>query len=424
MSILIKHGRVLNPADNTDEILDIFVADGKIKQIQKNIDKTKLLCEQIIDAKDCYVMPGLIDLHVHLRDPGLTYKEDLKTGSQAAAKGGFTTIVAMANTKPVIDNAEKWTTFMARAQKESPIQVIQAVSLTKDMAGEEPVDFDALQKAGVTILSEDGKTVMNAEVFRQALQEAQKHNFLVLDHCEDAFMKGNGVFNAGETAAKLGVPGISNAVEDVIIARDLLIAKETKTRLHICHCSTADSVRLIALAKSEGLNITAEVCPHHFILTDKDIKEQDSNYKMAPPLRSQKDVNALIQGLQDGTIDAIVSDHAPHAAKEKTTNVAHAAFGIVGLETMVPLTISKLVKTGLLTPLQMAEKMSYNPAKILGIEKGNLSIGKDADITIIHPETKYVIDKNTFVSKGRNTPFDGMHVSGAVKATIYQGKVV
>jgi dihydroorotase len=448
MHIIIKNGRVLNPASSTDEILDILTTNGKVALIEKNIDESKYPNYQLIDATGCFVTPGLIDLHVHLRDPGLTYKEDMESGSKAAAKGGFTTIVAMANTAPVVDNVDRFQSVQTLAKEKSPIQVIQVASLTKEMKGEELVPIKELKEAGILALSEDGKTVMNAQLFRQGLIEAQEHDLVVLGHCEDENMKGAGVYNQGEASDRLHLPGISNSVEDVIVARDIVIAKEVGAKLHICHCSTKGSVELVRIAKEKeddmiikedngritinnfyiptqkNVNITAEVCPHHFILTDKDIKADDSNYKMAPPLRSEEDRLALIQGLQDGTIDVIASDHAPHTEEEKGCDVARAAFGIVGLETMVPLTYTHLVKTGFLSPLEMVAKMSYNPAKILGIHKGDLQVGRDADITIIDPAKEYSIDKETFVSKGRNTPFHGYHVWGKVRATIYQGKIV
>lgn len=429
MKILIKDGRVLDPATNTDEIMDILTVDDKIaargneiydKDLAGNLDGD---CA-VIDAKGCYVMPGLIDLHVHLRDPGLEYKETIATGGRAAARGGFTTIVAMANTKPVIDTPEKLQAVQERASVESPINVLQAGSLTIGMEGEELADIEGMVEAGAYVLSEDGKTVMNAQLFREAAAMAAKNGIPILDHCEDSNMKSNGVMNDCEKAVELGVKGISNAVEDVIIARDILIAKELGAPLHICHCSTADSVKMIQLAKKEGLAVTGEVCPHHFTLTSDDIPGHDSNYKMAPPLRSSEDVKALKQGLKDGIMDVISTDHAPHAAKEKTSDMASAAFGIVGLETAVALTVSELVEPGILTPLQMAEKMSYNPSKILGLGKGSLETGKTADITIIDPCTEYVIDKETFVSKGRNTPFDGRKVRGKVVATICDGEIV
>lgn len=422
MKILVKNGRILNPADQTDAILDLLTEDNLIIDIADHIEEAD--AETIIDAKGCYVMPGLIDLHVHLRDPGLTHKETLETGTQAAAKGGFTTIVAMANTNPVIDTPEKLTAFYKHAQTASPIQVLQVGSVTKEMAGTELTDFSSLKKAGAPALSEDGKTVANAALFRQALFQAVRYDIPILDHCEDADIKGNGAINEGPVSRKLDLPGIPASAEDTITARDLLLAKETGARLHICHCSTAESLALIRQAKKSGAKISAEVCPHHFILSDEDIIPGDSNFKMAPPLRTRSDITALIEGLKDGTIDTISTDHAPHAAAEKTADVKSAAFGIVGLETAVSLTISELVLKGRLTPLEMAEKMSYNPAKILGLKKGQLTIGHDADITIIDPAKSYTIDKETFLSKGRNTPFHGRKVNGQVKATIYQGKIV
>ena len=422
--LLIKNGRVLNPATDTDQILDILISDTKIALIEENIDVSNCPETKIIDAKNCFVMPGLIDMHVHLRDPGLTYKEDMKTGTKAAAKGGFTTIVAMANTLPVIDDVEKLNAVHKLVKEQSPIQVIQVASLTKGMEGNELVSIGELKKAGALALSEDGKTVMNAELFRLALEKAKAHDLIVLTHCEDENLKGAGALNLGESSKRLDVAGISNAVEDVIVARDIILAKEMGARLHICHCSTKGSVDIIKLAKAEGIKVTAEVCPHHFILTDEDIKAKDSNYKMAPPLRSEADKQALIKALQEGVIDVIASDHAPHSEEEKGSDIAAAAFGIVGLETALPLTYTALVKKGLLSPLEMVQKMSYHPALILGIEKGNLQVGRDADITIFDPNKEYQIDKDTFLSKGRNTPFHGFSVFGEVKATICQGRVI
>lgn len=422
MSILIKNGRVLDPASNTDAILDILTEDTKISKIARHIDSHNV--DMIIDASGCYVMPGLIDMHVHLRDPGLTYKETLETGTAAAAHGGFTTIVAMANTIPVIDDADKLAEFYKHANEVSPIQVLQVGSVTQGMDGQKLTDANELKKAGAPALSEDGKTVMNASLFRKALVNTAALGLPILDHCEDAHLKGDGAINQGPVSEKLHVIGISNAVEDTIIARDILLAKETNAHLHICHCSTADSVKILHAAKKEGIQVTAEVCPHHFTLTDEDIVPNDSNYKMAPPLRTLNDVKALIEGLKDGTIDVISSDHAPHAASEKTSDMTSAAFGIVGLETSVPLTISALVRPGHLTPLQMAEKMSCNPARILGIDKGVLAVGKNADITIINPDIEYLIDKETFKSMGRNTPFHGRKVYGKAMYTIYNGKLI
>ena len=423
MNLLIKNGRVLNPATNTDEILDVLTIGDKVAKIEQELNPSDYPNHQLIDATNCLVMPGLIDMHVHLRDPGLTYKEDMETGARAAAKGGFTTIVAMANTHPVIDDPDKLKAVQTLAQEKSPIQVLQVASVTKEMAGRELTPVADLKQAGVVALSEDGKTVMNAKLFRQGLELAKEHHLVILSHCEDDNLKGDGVYNHGETSKFLDLPGISNAAEDVMVARDIILAKEAGAKLHICHCSTKGSVELVRIAKEKGIDVTAEVCPHHFILTDKDIKKDDSNYKMAPPLRGETDKLTLIEGLLDGTIDVIASDHAPHAEEEKGSDAKRAAFGIVGIETMVPLTYTALVKTNLLSPLEMVAKMSYNPAKILGLDKGDLQVGKDAYITIIDPNKEYIIDKNSFVSKGRNTPFHGFKVWGEVKATIYQGKI-
>jgi len=422
MRIRINNGRVLNPATEMDEIADILVENNKIVNISSLIDDEPV--DKVIDATNCYVMPGLIDMHVHLRDPGLTYKETIETGSKAAAKGGFTTIVAMANTNPIIDDGEKVRGVLAAAKISSPIQVLQVGSVTKNLDGKVLTSAKELKEAGAIALSEDGKTVMDARLFRQALRHAKEQNLIILAHCEDEDMKGSGVIHDGKKAKTLNLEGISNAVEDVIIARDILLVKETGARLHICHCTTTDGVKMIALAKKNNLPITAEVCPHHFTLTDEDIAPDDSNYKMAPPLRSAKDVQAIIEGLQKGVIDVIATDHAPHAAHEKGEDLNSAAFGIVGLETAVSLVITELIKPGLLTPLQIAAKMSYNPAQILGLPKGDLNVGKEADITIIDPLAEYTIDKETFVSMGKNTPFHGRKVFGQVKATIYRGKVV
>ena len=379
----------------------------------------------MIDAEGFYVLPGLIDLHVHLRDPGLEYKETLETGGKAAVKGGVTTICAMPNTKPVTDSKEKVAKVHERAKTESPAHIIQIGAVTKGQAGEELADIKGMAKAGCHAISEDGKSVMNASLYRKGMKIAKEAGISVFAHCEDITMVEGGVMNADENALRLGLKGITNSVEDVIVARDILLAKETGVRLHLCHCSTEDSVKMVKLAKEEGLPVTGEVCPHHFILSADDIKEDDGNYKMNPPLRGKADVEALRLGLKEGIMDVISTDHAPHSAEEKNKSMKEAAFGIVGLETSAALTYTSLVKSGMLSMMDMAEKMSYNPAKILGLtEKGSVSEGKIADITIFDPDKTYKIDKNTFVSKGKNTPFDGYEVSGEVVCTLADGKVV
>lgn len=421
MSILIKDGRVLDPATGLNEVCDLFIEENKISKRGKDINEN---AGCVIDAKGCYVMPGLIDLHVHLRDPGLTYKEDLATGAMAAAHGGFTTIVAMPNTKPVIDAKSRVNYVHIKAAQEAPVNVLQVGAITVGQKGEELADIKGMAEAGAPAVSEDGKSVMNARLYREAMQLAKECEIPVLAHCEDITMVQGGCMNADEKAEQLHLKGISNAVEDVIVARDIILAKETKARLHLCHCSTADSVAMIKEAKAAGVDVTGEVCPHHFTLSTEDIMEDDANFKMNPPLRKRADVEALRRGLKEDIMDVISTDHAPHSREEKEGSMANAPFGIVGLETSVALTISELVEKDIITPMQMAEKMSYNPAKIIHLDKGSLEEGKIADVVVIAPKEEYVIDKHTFLSKGKNTPFHGRKVRGKVKYTICDGKIV
>ena len=420
MRVLIKNGHVLDPATGVDGICDVLTEDQRIIGVKEHIEEQ---ADRVIDAKGCYVMPGFIDLHVHLRDPGLEYKETLETGGKAAAHGGVTTVCAMPNTKPVIDTKERVEDVHTRAKEDSPVHVIQLGAVTVGQAGEELADIEGMAEAGCHAISEDGKSVMNASLYREGMRRAAASGIAVFAHCEDIHMVEGGVMNADQKAEALGLKGITNAVEDVIVARDILIAKETGVQLHLCHCSTADSVRMVAEAKKDGLPVTAEVCPHHFIMTTDDITEDDGNFKMNPPLRSKADVEALREGLKNNIMDVIATDHAPHAEQEKDRSMKDAAFGIVGLETSVALTYTELVETGVLTPMQMAEKMSYNPAKILGLseEKGSISEGKIADIVIFDPSKEYEIDKHTFFSKGKNTPFHGRKVKGEVRCTIVDG---
>ena len=420
MKILIKHGRVLDPDTRKDGIYDVLTEDGVIRKVAPEIEEP---ADQVLEAEGCWVMPGLIDLHVHLRDPGLTHKETVETGAAAAVHGGITTIVAMPNTKPVVDDEHKVSYVHNKAKSCTLVHVLQAGAVTKGQKGEELADIEKMAAAGAPAISEDGKSVMNSGLYRKAMKIAAQCGIPVLAHCEDINLVEGGVVNADPAMEKLGLKGISNAVEDVITARDIMLAKETGARLHLCHCSTADSVRMVAEAKKEGLPVTAEVCPHHFTLSTEDISGPDTNYKMNPPLRTRADVEALRQGLKDNIMDVISTDHAPHSAQEKAQSMEKAPFGIVGLETSVALTITELVEPGILTPMQMAEKMSYNPAKVLGIDKGSLAEGKPADITIIDPDAEYVIDTRTFFSKGKNTPFNGKKVKGLVRATICDGKI-
>lgn len=422
MTILVKGGRVINPATQTDETADVFIEDKTVAQIGTNIARA---ADQTIDATGCYVMPGFIDMHVHLRDPGLVHKEDIFTGMQAAAKGGFTTVLAMPNTKPVADCADVIGYVHRKAESVRGIRVLQVGAVTKGQLGKELSDIAGMVRAGCPAISEDGKSVMNAQLYREGMAEAARLDIPVLAHCEDIHLVHGGAMNADERARELGVPGITNAVEDVIVARDILLAKETGARLHLCHCSTADSVRMVKDAKAEGLKVSAEVCPHHFTLTSADIpREGMTDFKMNPPLRTQTDVDALREGLRDGTMEVISTDHAPHTQEEKNAPMEKAPFGIVGLETAACLTYTELVLGGYLTPMQMAEKMSSNPARIIGIDRGDIRPGKPADLVVFDPSAAYRIDKNTFASKGKNTPFHGRAVRGQIVCTICGGEIV
>lgn len=420
MSILIKNGRVIDPDTKTDEVLDMYIEDDKIEAVGKDLEQE---ADTVVDAEGCYVMPGLIDLHVHLRDPGLTYKETVESGARAAAHGGFTTILAMPNTKPVTDDRLNVRYVHNKAKMNAPIRVLQVGAVTKGQLGKELADIRGMAQEGAPAISEDGKSVMDSGIYRQAMKIAKECQIPVFAHCEDINLVEGGVVNADPKMEAMGLKGISNAVEDIIVARDILLAKETGVKLHLCHCSTKDSVRMVKEAKEAGVCVTAEVCPHHFTLSTEDIDSKDANYKMNPPLRTREDVEALREGLKEDIMEVIATDHAPHSAEEKQRPIEKAPFGIVGLETAVALTVTELVDTGILTPMQMAEKMSYNPARIIGLDRGSLAVGKAADVVVIDPEETYAIDVNTFESKGRNTPFHGRKVKGKVKMTIYNGQI-
>ncbi len=421
MGILIKNGRVIDPASGRDGIYDVLISGDIIADVGKDIPDGS---NDVIDAAGCFVMPGLVDLHVHFREPGFEYKETVKTGTMAAAHGGVTSVFPMPNTRPVIDSVEMFSAVNEIVSKDAVVNVFQVAAVTMGQNGEKPTDIEALKAAGCIAVSEDGKSVMNSNVYREAMRTAARCGVIVMAHCEDKNLVNGGALNESAKSRELGVNGITNAVEDIIAARDILLAKETGCRLHLCHCSTADSVRMIAQAKKDGLKVSGEVCPHHFTLCDEDIPSDNADYKMNPPLRSRADMEALREGLRNGTIEVISTDHAPHSAEEKALPIAKAPFGITGLETSLCLTYTELVLTGILTPMQMVEKMSYNPARIAGIDRGTLLPGRKADITVMNPEKEFIIDRNTFVSKGKNTPFDGRKVKGVVEYTFADGRIV
>lgn len=424
MGILIRGGRVIDAATDTDEILDVYLDEGMIQDIGKELE-LKDPGDRVIEAKGCLVLPGLVDLHVHFRDPGQIQKEDIESGARAAARGGVTTVVAMPNTSPVIDSPDRVAYVKNKAEQLAPIHVLQAGAMTKGQQGKELSDIAGMVQAGIPALSEDGKSVMDARLCREAMAAAVKYDLPVLDHCEDISLKGNGCMNADENAVRLQLPGISNSAEDVITARDIVLARETGARLHLCHCSTRGAAAMMKVLHEAGVqNITAEACPHHLVLTSDDIPADDPNYKMAPPLRQKEDVEALRTGLKEGYIQVISTDHAPHTARDKSGSMKSAAFGIVGLETSLPLIYTKLVEEGVLTISQLVEKMSLNPARILGLDCGTIQKGHPGDVIVVDVEHPYKIDKRTFASKGKNTPFDGWEVKGKVLYTLCGGKIV
>lgn len=422
MKTIIRNGHVLNPSTNMDGVFDVAIENGIISEIAATIATDG--ADQVIDASGKYVMPGFIDLHVHFREPGFEYKETIKTGAMSSAKGGYTSVCPMPNTNPAIDSKEMVEWVKEKERTDSVVHILPVGAVTKGQAGVEVTDMKGMKEAGAVAVSEDGKSVMDILVYVEGMKEAAKNNLVVMAHCEDKQLVRGGVMNAGKRAEELGLKGITNSVEDVITARDIFLANETGAQLHLCHCSTKDSVSLVKLAKDAGYKVSGEVCPHHFTLADEDIPCDDANYKMNPPLRSRRDVQALKEGLRDGIMDVISTDHAPHSAEEKAKSMAQAPFGIVGEETAFALTVTELVEQGYLTKMQLVEKMSYNPAKILGIEKGRLEPGKVANIVIADFDETYTIDTSTFVSKGKNTPFNGKQVKGRVYQTLVDGKIV
>lgn len=422
---LIKGGRLVDPACSIDDEMDILISNGKILKILKNISENDIdaVGADVINANNKIVMPGFIDLHVHLREPGFEYKETIMTGAKAAARGGVTTVCAMPNTNPVIDSPTMIKDLLNKA-KDAPVNILPIGAITLGQKGICIADIAGMKEAGAVAISEDGKSVMDSLLFSKALHYAADAGLPVFSHCEDKSLVNGGVMNYGAKSRELGLPGITNAVEDVIVARDIILAKEAGCRLHLCHCSTADSVLFVDMAHKQGLPVTAEVCPHHFTMSDDEITEDDGRFKMNPPFRNKADKDALKNALKNGIMEVISTDHAPHGAEEKAQSMLKAPFGIVGLETSFALSYTVLVKGGYLTLSQLVEKMSTNPAKVIGIEKGSLEKDKIADLVIADIDNEYIIDSSKFVSKGKNTPFNGRKVYGRIEKTFVNGKIV
>ncbi len=423
MSILIKGGRIINPATDIDGVMDMLVdeKEGTVTKIAEDISEE---ADRVIDASGCYVFPGFIDMHVHMRDPGQPNKGDISTESRAAARGGYTTVLAMPNTLPPVDDAAGVKYVHDKAKKVGLCNVIQVGAATKGMEGKQLSDMAGMKKEGIVAVSEDGKSVMNSGLMYDVMMAAKENDLTVLSHCEDATLVRGGVMHEGSKSKEFKVPGILKAVENNIVARDIFLAQETGARLHLCHCSTAESAEMVRLARDMGVNVTGEVCPHHFTLTDDDIPSvKSTEYKMNPPLRPAFDRDALREALRDGVLTVISTDHAPHAPEDKAGDFNFAAFGIVGLETAAALTYTELVKNEFLDPMGMARCMSYNPASILGLDRGDISEGHVADITIFNPEKTYTIDPEKFSGKNKNMPYGGREVTGKVVYTIMGGKV-
>ena len=422
MELLIRNGRVVDPATKTDETLDILIRDGRITGVGPRIE---VRAREVIDAARLVVVPGLIDMHVHLREPGGEAKETIATGSRAAAKGGFTTVCAMPNTNPVNDNIRVTERILAGAARTSLVNVLPVAAISKGSRGEELVDMAGLCAAGAVAFSDDGRPVAGSRFMNRALEAAKALGALVIDHCEDRDLSGDGVMHEGAVSRRLGVRGIPASAEEVMVARDLILARELGTRIHIAHLSTVGGLLALRAAKDQGVAATAEVTPHHLLLTDAALEGRDPDFKMNPPLRSPEHVEALAGAVKSGLVDVIATDHAPHTAGEKSRGLEKAPFGIVGLETAVALLLDRLVHKKVIPLGRFVELLSSNPARILGLrDKGRIAVGADADLTILNLAKAGTIDKNAFESKGRNTPFDGWKLKGRAVMTIVAGRVV
>ena len=423
MKILIKNGHVIDPANGVNSVADIFVKDGVIAEIGVNLNPEDKDME-IIDAPDKIVSPGLVDMHVHLREPGFEYKEDVESGTRAAVAGGVTSVACMPNTNPVIDNAAVITFIKEKAKEAGYAHVYPVGAVSKGLKGQELAEIGEMRFSGAVAISDDGKPVADSGFMRRAMEYSKMFDIKVISHCEDLSLANDGYMNEGPTATAMGLRGISRASEEVMVARDIVIAESIGAPVHIAHISTKGSVELIRHAKQRGVEVTCETCPHYFTLTDKACEGFNTNAKMNPPLRTEEDVEAIKAGLKDGTIDCIVTDHAPHHIDEKNCEFGYAPNGIIGLETSLGLGIKYLVNGGVLTLEELIEKMSINPSKILGIAKGTLGVGKTADITIFDPQKPWTVDVDKFQSKSKNSPYDGYELFGKPEYVIVSGKTV
>ena len=421
MKLLIKNGVIIDPANKREEKADLLIEEGKIAKIEKAVSEK---ADEVIDAAGRYVLPGFVDMHVHFREPGFEYKETIESGSRAAAKGGFTTVACMPNTEPAIDNQALVEFINMKSKQVGLIDVKAIAAITKNRAGAELAPIGELFKAGAVAISDDGCTVMNAEIVRRAMQYCKMFNMALIEHCEDVNLAGDANANEGYNATLLGLKGIPASAEESIAARDIMIARDTGGRLHLAHLSTKGSVEILRWAKKQGINVTAEVAPHHFSLDDSMLSSYDTNFKMNPPLRSKEDVQAMKEALKDGTIDVIATDHAPHAELDKDVEWNNAAYGIIGLETAFPVIVTELVKTGMLTMAQAVEKITVNPAKVLNLHAGTLSIGAMADVVIADTEKEITVNEEFFGSRSSNSPYIGRKFKGSVDVVIKNGKII
>jgi dihydroorotase len=419
VKILIKNGLVATHTQETRQ--DVLIEDGIVTRLEQD-----LTCEadEILNAEGCHVLPGLVDAHCHLRDPGYEYKEDIVTGTRSAAVGGFTSIACMANTNPAADNKAVVRYILDKAQREGFVHVHPIGAMTKGLRGEELADIGEMHKAGIVGVSDDGRSVENSQVMQRVMVYAHMFGLPVICHSEDSSLSDGGVMNEGALSTMMGLRGISKACEEIMIARDIILSERTGVPIHLCHVSTALGVELVRQAKQRGAAVTAETCPHYFTLTEKACEGYNTLAKVNPPLRNEEDVEAVIRGLQDGTLDIIATDHAPHHADEKNVEFDQAANGIIGFETALPLAYTALVKTGRITMPQLVYKMSKKPAEILKLDKGGLLPGKLADVIIFNPHESYAVDVNKMVSKSKNSPYHGWSVTGRTTTTIVNGKIV